>query len=218
MLFLLCPCKNSLPDDLTTVCQVTLQLRMAKLISTPRLFHFLNPSSYCCSQKFILLDSASCSGCWMEGNPCAGSPGWASGGQGGTQLSAEPCLHNHQPPEEFSTCHRKGRNMHHVLFMTRNKLVVWYRMLKSSLLCVFKLWNLCCCHPWAPRNFEAGPHTSGRMCSFPYLAWKDVLISHHPHVTGVSHKTSQSWEIWPSHPWALNPALPTTKGNKPKGI
>lgn len=111
MLFPLYSWKNSLPNDLTTVCQVTLQLRMAKCISTPQLFHLLNPSSCCCSQKFSLLDSASCSGCWMEENLLAGSPGWASGG---TQLSAEPCLHNHQPPEEFSTCHRKGRNMHHV--------------------------------------------------------------------------------------------------------
>lgn len=63
---------------------------------------------------------------------------------------------------------------------------------------VFKLWNLCsgCCYFWAPRSFEAASHTSVVLHNTsPYSAWKDVLISHHPQDTGVSHKRTLSWEF-----------------------
>lgn len=62
----------------------------------------------------------------------------------------------------------------------------------------FKLWNLCSgrCYHLVPRNSEVGPHSFVVLRNTsPYLPWKDVLISHHPHDTGFSRKRLRNREL-----------------------
>lgn len=119
----------------------------------------------------------------------------------GTKFSTAPYLKNHQSPEEFSTGHRKGKNMHNMLFTKRklwcdagcwNPLALFFFFFPS------KLQNLCsgCCHPSSPRNCRVGSHAFVVLHNTsPYLPWKDAFISHYPHDTGISHKRMKKREL-----------------------